>query len=288
VAARFDWRQSAAYGAGIVVVSLVACLGYGLRADLAAGSPAEIAIVFFGYLGALLASLQDLIRRYATSDLRPATYRSFLVRMLLRIVFAFGLASLSKILGLPAAGSSILQVAAFVVGLWPQNLVSPVRHWIARRAAGRSASARELPLEDLEGMNAWQAARLYEVGIDDVSDLATADLCRLLIDGQFNVTQLVDWVDQALLCLRAGTSLERFRRVGIRTLSDLRAAALNLNETQRAALASELGLPEAGLRALVGGEGDLPNYAHVASFHKLTAHDARRRGGQLLGPSARP
>lgn len=101
------------------------------------------------------------------------------------------------------------------------------------------------PLADLDGMSVWYETRLLEEGVEDLQNLATANLVDVILHTRVPVGRLVDWVDQAILLLhleavddqaldgldaearrraRANSSRERLRRLGIRTATDLEDA----------------------------------------------------------------
>ena len=52
-------------------------------------------VIFFGYLGTYVFSVQELVRRYNTFDLQPQVYSSILVRILITLALTFVIGSLS-------------------------------------------------------------------------------------------------------------------------------------------------------------------------------------------------
>ena len=59
----------------------------------------------------------------------------------------------------------------------------------------------DYPLNQLDGLNVWYEARLVEEGIEDMQNLATANLVDVILHTRVPVGRLVDWVDQAKLYL---------------------------------------------------------------------------------------
>jgi hypothetical protein len=53
----------------------------------------------------------------------------------------------------------------------------------------------------IEGINVFHKVRLGEVGIDNVQNLAEANVIGLLLKTPFNPSQLIDWIAQAKLYL---------------------------------------------------------------------------------------
>ena len=87
-------------------------------------------------------------------------------------------------------------------------------------------------MSDLDGLNVWYESRLLEEGIEDMQNLATADLVDVILNTRIPVDRLIDWVDQSLLYMHLGKSKRRvgesdrdkLRRFGIRTATDLEDA----------------------------------------------------------------
>ncbi|HNT53171.1 MAG TPA: hypothetical protein PKG95_00570 [Anaerolineaceae bacterium] len=79
--------QYTAYIGLIVLASLLMILVYFQRDLLEIIAPPEVlTLVFYGYLGAYVFSIQDLIRRYNTFDLQPQVYSSILMRMVTAVL----------------------------------------------------------------------------------------------------------------------------------------------------------------------------------------------------------
>jgi hypothetical protein len=154
-------------------------------------------VLKFAFLGAYAFIVQSLIRRFYQSDLRPSAYASVVLRI---IVVLVTMAALHQLLGgvTPATEAAI----AFMVGFFPV---------IAFQALQRAAAAAlrvfvpqltpDYPLNQLDGLNVWYEARLVEEGIEDMQNLATANLVDVILHTRVPVGRLVDWVDQAKLYL---------------------------------------------------------------------------------------
>jgi hypothetical protein len=154
-------------------------------------------ILKFAFLGAYAFIVQSLIRRFFQSDLRPSAYAGVVLRI---IVVLVTMVALHQLLGgvTPATEAAI----AFMVGFFPV---------IALQALQRAAAATlrvfvpqmtpDYPLNQLDGLNVWYEARLVEEGIEDMQNLATANLVDVILHTRVPVGRLVDWVDQAKLYL---------------------------------------------------------------------------------------
>jgi len=154
-------------------------------------------ILKFAFLGAYAFIVQSLIRRFFQSDLRPSAYAGAVLRI---IVVLVTMVALHQLLG--AVAPTTEAAVAFMVGFFPV---------IAFQALQRVAAATlrvfvpqltpDYPLNQLDGLNVWYEARLVEEGIEDMQNLATANLVDVILHTRVPVGRLVDWVDQAQLYL---------------------------------------------------------------------------------------
>jgi hypothetical protein len=228
----------------------------------------------FGFVGAYAFAVSLLIRRFFQSDLRPSAYASIVVRIVIVLCTVALLHQLFTASGVAHSAQHRLEyVAAFVVGFFPlvglqalqragaRTLHSVVPHVVPR-----------YPLDRLDGLSVWDEARLMEEGVEDMQNLTTANLVEVILHTRAPVGRLVDWIDQAVLCIHlapetdgagsekdapagGGTTSPRvaLRRVGIRTATDFLAVfrpdldgSCPLSDADIAALQ----LDPAGMRAL--------------------------------------
>ena len=228
----------------------------------------------FGFIGAYWFILQDLTRRYFRQDLKTAAYVSASVRL---IVVTITVATVALA---PVGPPARLDVLAFFIGVFPQIGVQVLKAGTGKLLshAVPSMSAR-FPLSDLDGLSVWDQARLLEEGIEDVHALATANLVDLLLGTRVPVNTLIDWVDQALLCLSVPEESgdrrprEGLRMLGIRTATDLirvwdctRPGAHLVRARLAVVLAGdeETGMAAAG--AILAAMAGNPNLEHAQAF----------------------
>jgi hypothetical protein len=228
----------------------------------------------FGFVGAYWFILQDLTRRYFRQDLKTAAYVSASVRL---IVVTITVATVALV---PVGPPARLDVLAFFIGVFPQIGVQ-----LLKAATGKLFSraippmSARFPLSDLDGLTVWDQARLLEEGIEDVHALATANLVDLLLGTRVPVNTLIDWVDQALLCLSVPDEWDDrrprddLRMFGIRTATDLiRVWDGTRPDTPlvRTRLAAVLGGDEdtglAAAEAILTSLAGNPNLAHAQAF----------------------
>jgi len=207
-----------------------------------------------GFLGAYLWGLQNIFRRYAMNDLLPVAYYHFGLRMITASVVALliyhvvGGFTSDQLVGGDGSEASmaggLLLVTVFLVGMFPQRGI----RWLGQHAGSlmqpHRSAARELPLEMIEGMTAYDKDRLAELGIDSVFDLATADFIPLLLKTPYGSRELIDWILQAKLCARFGEAVTELRLQGFRTIVDLE----NLDDAYLEQLALDTPLTLCGLK----------------------------------------
>lgn len=184
----------------------------------------------FAFLGAYFYIVQMLVRRYFQNDLKTPAYIHATLRIIIVILLVWVVDLLLRFKGIdeePRLG------IAFVIGVFPYV------GWQALQALIRlpfqfvvPALRRKHPLSDLDGLNIWYESRLLEEGVEDIQNLATADLVDVILNTRIPVDRLVDWVDQSLLYLHLSnkkvknargkeSDREKLRRFGIRTATDL-------------------------------------------------------------------
>jgi hypothetical protein len=142
------------------------------------------------------------------------------------------------------------------------------------------------PLSALDGVTIWEQARLLEEGIEDLENLATANLVDVLLSMRIPVARLVDWLDQALLLIHllgSGNDQQAYRRLramGLRTATDLEAAWAEATAEGKQMLSETIFEADPGaLRgcALLTAVGRESNIAHVRAFRDRNWLDEPRR-----------
>jgi hypothetical protein len=208
--------------------------------------PCEVA-VHFAFLGAYFFSLQMLFRRYVRKDLRANAYIAVSLRIILAVIGAWAVIEAAPILKLggQAGGDEhkALLLTGFVIGAFP-----PIA-WQVIQAALRTVTFAkfivpslnsEMPVSELDGLTVWHEARLEEEDIENVPNMATADLVELMLHTRLPPDRIVDWMDQAMLYTQLGPNKtpvknedkeaalksprQRLAEHGIRTASALVAA----------------------------------------------------------------
>jgi len=153
--------------------------------------------VAFGFLGAYFYAINLVLRRYARGDLRPKAYSAITVRILVVVILGWLVDATTLLPGEPVL------IVAFLIGIVPETFLTFLREiYRGRIVAPLTKNLDEaLPLQDLEGIDLYDRARLSEEGITNIQALAHHDLVDLLLETRIPAGRLVDWIDQAILYL---------------------------------------------------------------------------------------
>jgi hypothetical protein len=204
----FSVRTETMFPVFLATAVLAVCWVATLWDTTSATAPATVwDILKYAFLGAYAFIVQSLIRRFFQSDLRPSTYAGAVLRIIVVLVTMVALHQLLRPLAIGTEAA-----VAFMVGFFPV---------IAFQALQRAAAAAlrvfvpqltpDYPLNQLDGLNVWYEARLVEEGIEDMQNLATANLVDVMLHTRVPVGRLIDWVDQAQLYLHLDRAERGYR-----------------------------------------------------------------------------
>lgn len=251
----------------IIVATLLGFLGWILvffppltPADQLMPNPTPLA---YGFLGAYVFGLGSLVRQYVTDDLQPRYYASLALRYLtvfvLSALIGLALPLQQAADGLDGAQLSIglsdqVLIVVFFVGLFPSMGLRLIQR-AAIATLGKfklKAFEEDQPLSLLDGLTIYQEDRLLLEGIENLQNLASANIVELMLKTRFPVEQIVDWIDQALLHMHTGEYAVAFRHSAMRTATDFLDVYRKTPEAQRPALAELVvsQLPKAGDKAV--------------------------------------
>ena len=194
--------------------------------------PSTFDLLGVSFVGAYLFTLQMLVRRYFQADLKASAYVNAVIRIVSALVL-IAVVDQSVLEGWPT-GQRV--AVAFIIGFFPLVGLQAIQKMAAVALKAVVPSLKnDYPLSDLDGLSVWYESRLLELGVEDLENLATANLVDVILHSRVPVGRLVDWIDQATLYLhlepwgRSGeehraSSRYRLRRLGIRTATALEAA----------------------------------------------------------------
>ncbi|GAB3451201.1 hypothetical protein [Actinophytocola sediminis] len=159
--------------------------------------------ITLAFIGAYFFSIQMLFRRYALKDLRGSAYISVSMRIILAIIGVWVLTVVNGQLNLFDEG--MLQTVSFAIGVFPLVIWQIVAHHLKKLPFLTVPSMRSaLPLDRLDGLTVWHQARLEEEDIENIPNLATADLVDLFLNTRLAPNRIIDWTDQAILDTQLG------------------------------------------------------------------------------------
>lgn len=248
--------------------------------------------VTMAFLGAYFFTLQMIFRRYVRNDLRGSAYVAVVMRVILAVVGTWAVTEILEAYDHGLDQAQLLTVG-FVIGVFPKVVWQIVQSIFARmfQIVLPSLEAK-IPLSELDGLTVWHEARLEEEDIENVPNMATADLVDLLVRTRFARGQLIEWVDQAILLTELGpddgragnkkrkTARDRLATYGIRNASTLLEAAKD---------AEARGCTDQFNQLLVddGGSTRIPTLLVATRTHNNTRLVARWRGlSHLDDPAA--
>jgi hypothetical protein len=188
-------------------------------------------MVTFAFLGAYFFALNLVWLGFVRSDLRPKTYTTIAVRVLVVVILAWLIQAVTN----ATDNSQPLFLIAFAAGFVPDQVLHLLWEKVLPRTADILNLDQQQPLTEIEGIDLYERTRLSEEGITNVEALAHHDLLDLFFKTRIPAARLVDWVDQAILAMYLnGSAAESdsprecnarlrlaLRTVGIRTASDL-------------------------------------------------------------------
>lgn len=240
--------------------------------------------VHFAFLGAYFFLLQMLFRRYVRRDLRASSYTAVSLRIIVAVIGVWAALSAVEILpwtgleegienSLQEGAQNSLLVLGFVIGAFP-----PVAWQFVRAALKKFTGATILvpslqnpcPVSDLDGLTVWHQARLEEEDIENVPNMATADIVELMLNTRFPPDRIIDWVDQAILYTHLGSVRkgELGSHFGIRNASSLIQAYSEADNDQDRKAFEKI-VP--GIRSLISALGGNPNLKLIRRWRGLDA-----------------
>jgi tetratricopeptide (TPR) repeat protein len=252
-----------------------------------------------GFLGAYVYCLNVVYRRYTTRDLQPHVYLYCAIGLIAGMVFNYvaftAITNIASSAAAPAdefkgVGAGAAAILAFSLGYFPNLAI----RWFGRISRTsvheRQRRSDALPLSLIDGMSELHESRLQDEGIDNVQNLAAADIHELVEKTPYSAQEIVEWVDQALLYLYVDPGeIDSFRRAGVRSVTDFRdiwsgfsirykvqsdgtvkrippSASVGDFDERRKSIAQQLATTEQRLDCLFLATEEGPNMDHVRTY----------------------
>jgi hypothetical protein len=237
--------------------------------------------IHFAFLGAYFFSIQMLFRRYVRRDLRATAYVAVSLRIILAVIGTWVAVTAVSVLQLKTS-PDLLLVIGFVIGAFPPVVWQVIQATLKKFGPTLVLPSlqSEIPLSDLDGLTVWHQSRLEEEDIENVPNMATADIVELMLNTRLAPDRIIDWVDQAILYTHLGperqskapeSSRQKLRAQGIRTASalvevyNLAASAEDRGSFQKVLRDSDY----SPVRSLVEAVGTNPNLRLIQTWRGL-------------------
>ena len=194
--------------------------------------------VFYGFAGGYFFALYSMVNRYRSSDIPPG----WVLQLGYQILFSGGVAYFASTLSPELTEAAVAFAAGFIpygelaswLRLKAQTKLGTTAAlgavaWGGASAGGATESVQRQPgsesLAELQGMSPAHQERLGEEGILSVQNLAFANPLALFLVTSYQMSQIIDWIDQAYLRMYvSGDVAARLARMGIRGVIELAQA----------------------------------------------------------------
>ena len=223
----------------------------------------SMVVMSLAFLGAFVWSAQNILYRLNAGDLAPSVYFSTGIRMTLAPVLALMISHLvmaSATLDPLRAG---LPAIAFLIGWFPDRALLFLKESFPS-VFRDDRSAHELPLSMIEGVSAFDRAKLTELGIADAQNLANANFIELVVRTAFSPGQIIDWIGQAQLYVYFKDDVVALRQHQIRTVFDMLPVGRDSGLLE--ALAATTRLDATGMRLFCNSQADTPAVEQLLVF----------------------
>jgi hypothetical protein len=200
--------------------------------------------ITFGFLGALVFSLTDLVVRFNMLDLYPKNFVFYSVRFVVAMSLCATLANF-VVSDIPTLFAPPI---FFSIGYFPEKAIKYLDQKMTEFLGVKSERYERLPLSMVQGLTEEKAFRMREIGIEDVQHLAVADIEELRKNLPYSTELLCDWISQSILILYFSKKMEVLRDVGVRTILDLQECLLKCPEQELESCAEKCGVPAVQLQ----------------------------------------
>lgn len=199
----------------------------------------------FGTLGAYVYVLMTIAERTFRRDISPGLAQWSASQLILGPILG-GVAAATL-----ANGTSLSlftqQILFFVAGMAPRQFVAvaadtATRFW----SKGETPVVNSVSLRLIGGITARVEERLFEEGIEDAHQLAMANPVRLNRDTPYELRQITNWIDQAILYSTVPENAPLLQKEGVTGAMDLASYA----KTQAAIITAPSGNEKTRLQQL--------------------------------------
>ena len=226
-------------------------------------------VMCFAFLGWYVWTVSTIFSRLTTLELVPATYYNILTRLVAALFVSVMFRHLFAIFG--TSGTQFVpEAVGFGVGLFPDSALQWLTRQLRRYLLGDAGVTDEFSLDLVQGISPFRKIRLYEIGMDNCENLATANPITLYLTSNLSLLEVIDWIAQAQLLVLVGQ--DKFRVLqnnSYRTVIDLDRGASSAAAGRLSAL---LGFSPEQLADVRDGLQKDPNFRRLAALRDRVGH----------------
>jgi hypothetical protein len=215
--------------------------------------------VIMALVGGYIWSVFQICARSRSSELSPDDLYEIDLGLIAAVPVGIAFSLLTADLG------GLRVFMAFAASAFPLRDVQRLfRQYATRKALESSDSGASRPAElhlgtTIEGLSDQTLARLSELRINTVLDMAYCDPIRVMVQTGFPLRVIIDWVDQSLWALYAGDLKSKIDKLGIRCSLDVcEFVDLHLRDGKGNKTTTVDGADKAALDALAQAMGSDP------------------------------
>lgn len=174
----------------------------------------------FGFLGAYVYLIGDLVRAYFILDLAPQVFVSGTIRVITGSLLALVTSFVTGYM--PGEDNVSLPVISFFFGYFPETALILIQKKVTGWVGLGGTKYQAIPLSTLPGMSYAHEIRLIREGYDNVENLATVRPLDLVLRTGFTYRQIRQWIGQAWLYSHMREDYEDFvKQTGITGADEL-------------------------------------------------------------------
>jgi hypothetical protein len=182
-------------------------------------------VMCFAYLGWYVWTVSAIFSRIITMELVAATYYNALVRLVVAVFVALVFNHIQTII-FTGGTTFVAEAVGFGVGLFPDAALVSISNRLRRYLLGSGEPLEEFPLDLIQGISPCRKLRLFEMGMDNCENLASANAVELFLTSNLKLVEVADWIGQAQLVVMVGAkSFLKMQQNGYRTVIDLHRAS---------------------------------------------------------------
>lgn len=182
-------------------------------------------VMCFAYLGWYVWTVSVIFSRIITMELVAATYYNALVRLVVAVFVALVFNHIQTI-AFSGGTTFVAEAVGFGVGLFPDAALISISSRLRRYLLGADERLEEFPLDLIQGISPFRKLRLFEMGMDNCENLASANAVELFLTSNLKLVEVADWIGQAQLVVLVGAKgFLALQQNGYRTVIDLHRAS---------------------------------------------------------------